>query len=385
MKRLPMVPRPDRRKKFAEIGFTFSEIDGQVYWDESAAYAFSLAEIEDGIEAPTGELYGLCMELVDKVVRSEEMLTRLAIPRHAFDLIASSWLDRQRDLYGRFDLVYDGKGPAKLLEFNADTPTSLFEAAVVQWFWLKDMVQSGRLPDSADQFNSIHERLIAAFERIAVGHVHFAGMTDSEEDEATLAYLADCAGQAGLTVSLLSMVQIGLSAGTHFVDGEDQPIETLFKLYPWEWLLADDFGRSPGMVHSRFIEPPWKAILSNKGILPLLWQMAPDHPNLLPAFFEDDDKRFELGHRFAVKPLYSREGANVMLVEGDDVRAWTSGSYGQEGYVRQALCPVPSFDGMRPVIGSWIVGGEPAGIGIREDIGPVTGNNARFIPHLILD
>jgi glutathionylspermidine synthase len=36
-------------------------------------------------------------------------------------------------LYGRFDLAYRGDGPPKLLEYNADTPTALFEAAVVQW------------------------------------------------------------------------------------------------------------------------------------------------------------------------------------------------------------------------------------------------------------
>ena len=37
----------------------------------------------------------------------------------------------------------------------------------------------------------------------------------------------------------------------------------------------------------QLIEPPWKAILSNKGVLPLLWQRHEGHPNLLPAFFDD--------------------------------------------------------------------------------------------------
>ena len=54
--------------------------------------------------------------------------------------------------------------------------------------------------------------------------------------------------------------------------------------------------------------------LSNKGILPLLWEMFPDHPNLLPAYFEDDPESGKLGDSFARKPLYSREGANVALV-----------------------------------------------------------------------
>jgi glutathionylspermidine synthase len=33
------------------------------------------------------------------------------------------------------------------------------------------------------------------------------------------------------------------------------------------------------------------------------------------------------------------------------------------------------------VIGSWIVGEEPAGIGMREDSTPITKNTSRFVPH----
>ena len=65
----------------------------------------------------------------------------------------------------------------------------------------------------------------------------------------------------------------------------------MFKLYPWEWLFREDFGASLAGSPTRWLEPPWKAILSNKGILPLLWAMFPRHPNLLPAFFEDDPRR----------------------------------------------------------------------------------------------
>src|SRR6202035_6105972 len=89
-----------------------------------------------------------------------------------------------------------------------------------------------------------------------------------------------------------------------------------FKLYPWEWMLHDEFGARLAGAPTRWIEPPWKALLSNKGILPLLWEMFPDHPNLLPAFFEDDPNAASLGGSFVRKPLYSREGANVALVSG---------------------------------------------------------------------
>jgi glutathionylspermidine synthase len=119
-------------------------------------------------------------------------------------------------------------------------------------------------------------------------------------------------------------------------------------------------------------------ILSNKGILAILWELFPDHPNLLPAYFDD-----ALLEAYARKPLLSREGANVSLVLFGQTVAETRGDYGDEGFVYQALAPLPIFDGSSAVIGSWVVAGEPAGVGIRESDGPITGNTSRFVPHRI--
>ncbi|TBW35254.1 glutathionylspermidine synthase family protein [Siculibacillus lacustris] len=385
MKRLRLRPRPDAAARHAEIGFDFAEIDGTPYWDESVAYRFTLAEIEDDIEAPTAELAALCEDLVDRVVADERLLAKLRLPAASWDAIRASRRRGDPSLYGRFDLVYDGHGPAKLLEFNADTPTALFEAAVVQWTWLSDGLESGFLPAGADQYNSLHEKLIERLRTIVVGgSLHLAGMTGAREDAGTLAYLADCATQAGLAAAVLDVAEIGLS-GDRFVDLADRPIDTLFKLYPWEWIFAEDFGRSPGMATTRFVEPAWKAILSNKGMLALLWEAAPGHPNLLPAFFDDDPRRDSLHGRYALKPLYSREGANVMLVDGGRLLQRTEGSYGAEGSVVQALALLPNFDGGHPVLGSWLVGDAPCGLGIREDTSLVTGDRSRFVPHVIAD
>jgi glutathionylspermidine synthase len=116
-------------------------------------------------------------------------------------------------------------------------------------------------------------------------------------------------------------------------------------------------------------------ILSNKAILPVLWKLFPDHPNLLPCFVEPK------GSTYVKKPLLARQGANITIVEDGKIVAGTEGDYGHEGYVYQDLYDLPDFSGNRPVIGSWIVDGEPAGIGVRED-GPITGDTARFVPHV---
>jgi glutathionylspermidine synthase len=389
MRRFCIKERSNLAQRARETSFELLSVDGNVYWDESAYYAFSLKEIENSIEAPTKELTALCLALVDRAVNEEQTLERLRIPAHAWDLIAESWRREDRTLYGRFDLAYDGEGPAQLLEYNADTPTALFEASVFQWLWLEDALGANALPAGSDQFNALHEKLIARFAEIAAAadgsrRLHLACMPDSLEDRALISYLEDCARQAGFATKTLGIGDIGNAGKGPFVDLQNAPIALLFKLYPWEWMFGDAFSHSPSMAVTRFLEPPWKAILSNKGILPLLWEMAPGHPNLLAAYFEDDPAKGRLRGRYAKKPLYSREGQNVLLVDGDRVLDRDGGLYGNNGFILQQLARMPACDGHYPVLGSWVIGEAPGGIGIREDVSPITKNTSRFVPHAIL-
>ena len=385
MQRIACPERDDWRATAESAGFDFHTIDGERYWDERAYYAFTLDQIERGIEEPTAAIDAMCLELVERAIDDEEYLQRLKIPEAFWPLISESWHRNEASLYGRLDLSFDGHGPAKLLEYNADTPTSVFEAAVFQWTWLEQAIERNIIPKRSDQFNSIHECLIEAWKKLGGGrHLHLAGMTESTEDSGTLSYLEDTASQAGLATTLIDIEQIGLREDGQFVDLDDREIELAFKLYPWEWMFRDAFGAKLARAPTRWIEPPWKAILSNKGILPLLWEMFPNHPNLLPAYFEDDPEAVRIGTSFVRKPLFSREGANVALVSAGTTLVEQQGPYGAEGFIRQALAPLPNFANAYPVLGSWLVDHTPCGLSIREDENPITGNTSRFLPHAIL-
>jgi glutathionylspermidine synthase len=384
MQRLACTERGDWRSTAEQCGFDFHTIDGERYWDERAYYAFTLDQIEHQIERPTSEIDAMCLELVAHAIEDERTLRRLKIPEAFWPLISESWYRDDASLYGRLDLSYDGRGPPKLLEYNADTPTSIFETAVFQWTWLEQAIERQIVPAHADQFNSIHERLIEAWKKLGQGrHLHLAGMTESSEDAGTLAYLEDAARQAGLATTGIDIEDIGWRDDGNFVDLDERTIELAFKLYPWEWMFHDAFGARLIKAPTRWIEPPWKAVLSNKGILALLWEMFPGHPNLLPANFEDDPNVARLGASFVRKPLYSREGANVALVSEGVTLVKQEGPYGAEGFVRQALAPLPNFSGQYPVLGSWLIDHTPCGLSIREDENPITGNNSRFLPHAI--
>ncbi len=371
MQREARVPRIDWPQKVEALGFFFHSMDG-IYWDERAAYRFTADEI-DTLEAATAELHRRSLEAVGRVVERRDY-ARFAIPEPFHALIERSWRDGDKSLYGRFDLSWNGEGEPKMLEYNADTPTALLEASVVQWYWLQDV-----LPD-ADQFNSIHEKLIERWRAMrgdlpADARVYFAGDAESAEDQGNLEYLRDTAIQAGLDARAIAIGDIGWD-GARFVDLEGRAISSLFKLYPWEWMVREAFGENLLKRTMKPIEPAWKMLLSNKAILPVLWEMFPDHPNLLAASFEA--ARFATD--YVKKPIYSREGANV-TIDSRAGRLEVPGEYGAEGFIWQAYHELPRFDANYTVIGSWIVGDEAAGIGIREDTSPITRNSSRFVPH----
>jgi glutathionylspermidine synthase len=358
----------------ASQGLTFHTPEGEPYWDESVCYRFSAGEV-DCIEAATNELQELCLQAGQYIIDNRRYAD-LRIPDAAIPFIERAWEKEPPSIYGRFDLAFDGSNPPKMLEYNANTPTSLIEAAVIQWYWLRD-VHPG-----SDQFNSIHEKLIAQWKEIRPflnpGPLYLTSTSD-REDVMTRAYMEDVARQAGIQTSAIAIGEVGWNeAAGEFRDGDELPMRNLFALYPWEWLIAeypDALFRS--LSDMIWIEPIWKMLWSNKGLLAILWEMFPGHPNLPEAHFDGPRGMRE----YVRKPLLSREGSNIFL-KSDKGVVETGGSYGEEGFVYQALAAVPEFEGTFPVIGSWIITDQGAcGIGIRESITPVTDNRSRFIPH----
>ena len=383
MRREVSEPRPNWRERCEQAGFSYHSMDG-TYWDETARYAFSADEV-DRLEAATEELHRLCLAAVDVVVK-EKRMAEFAIPEAFHPLVADSWQRRDPSVFGRFDFSWDGKGEPKMLEYNADTPTALLEASVVQWHWLEDM-----LPQ-ADQFNSLHEKLVARWRELKGSDIAaplwFASVKDNEEDFGNTEYLRDTALQAGWDARPVWIEDLGWDAAKRrFVDLDDMVVERIFKLYPWEWMVREAFAPHLLLQTAHWVEPAWKMLLSNKALLAVLWELNYGHPNLLPAYFTPS--RF--AGEYVKKPLLSREGANVTLNRRMGVLR-ESGGYGAEGWVYQGYAPLPGYEvgtapdapgGARryPVIGAWIVGDSAAGMGIREDDTPITRNTSRFVPH----
>jgi glutathionylspermidine synthase len=220
--------------------------------------------------------------------------------------------------------------------------------------------------------------------------------------------LLDTCNQAGYDTQTIYMEDIVLDADKRFYDEKGEHIDVIFKLYPWEHLVHEEFGLAAlydmetigyrdsfgnykgGTI---WIEPPYKMLWSNKAIMVILWQLFKDDPRgkyLIPTYFEGDEPSTEVG--WARKPLLSREGADITLrnADGTVYDEYLRGEYGEEGYVLQELTLPPVFETeafgrVWPVLGSWVVDGEPAGMGIRESGRSITDDFSNFVPHSISD
>jgi glutathionylspermidine synthase len=431
MQRIPLASRENWQRKVESAGLTFHTPapptryadPPRPYWDESAAYQFTAAEI-DTLEAAGNTLQEMCLAAAQHII-DEKRYPELDIPDEAVEAIEWAWNNEPPALYGRFDLAWAGaqSGHApKLLEYNADTPTSLLEAAVIQWKWLEQVsptLAAASHLGKPDQFNSIHEKLIAKWKDIdpyLSKPIYFAAL-DNAEDQLTTTYLRDTAQQAGLDTQQMFLQEIGWNDEQQlFLDPDEQPMFSIFKLYPWEAMLQEEFA--PHAIDTyqsiRWIEPIWKMLLSNKGILPILWQLYPNHELLLESHFAEPTKNPGPGEsrdegpgaprpdsrtwastppphslkNYVRKPLMSREGANITLIRDNTTIASTPGPYNGRQIV-QALAPEAVFPDQngnprRPILGLWMIDQDCSGLGIRESSGPITDNLSSFVPHYFL-
>ncbi len=402
-----MEKRADWKKEFDRLGYLANMLDDPPYWveaiDEPFCAIFDYRDIEIIREASL-VLWRLALSAVEHVVNSsvsDQLFDKLCIPQLLRPAVRQSWRRADHSLYGRFDFAYS-EGGLKLLELNFDTPTSLYEAAVLQRLWLEDFEDDRNV--CADQFNILHQKLISCFARIARYDrlLHFTSIKGIKEDEETVRYLQSCAIQAGHRTAFTHLEDLEVDDSGKLFDSDGRQIEQLFKLYPWEFITEEEkflqeilqrtsFVSLTESGSTAFFEPAWKCILSNKGILPIMWELAPDHPLLLKSNFDDQSQAArELREQAHVrKPIFGREGGSVSIVLPSDSKdtcskVWHNEStYGSEGFVLQSYYPLCQFQDYHVVIGSWIIDDQPAGVGLRADHNPITGNQAIFVPHRI--
>lgn len=393
MERVIIAPRPDWQAKVEQLGFDWHTPEGQTYWDETAYWKLSPTEIE-ALRAAGNEAQALLLDTVNQIIVGNEL------PLYGFDgalaeLIEKSWEERGSEptLMGRFDFGFDGVQP-RLLDYNGETPSSLFETSMVQRQWLQEA-----LPGST-QFNTLNEHLGVVFRKLAAAQratirydgdpdpvVHFTTMTPNPETEGNARYLLNLAQASGLIAEFVALTDIGWHSDGYFCDSQNQEIDTLLKLWPLAWLLEDEFGQKlagealDGNI--TLVEPTWKLLAQNKRVLAAMWDRNAYHPMLLNT--SPINSPVLAGTTGIVrKPINGVDGQNIRVLNLDNTVAdETGGNYEADQFIFQERANLAQADGHFAVCNVWVVGGEACALGIREADTVIGDIAARFVPHAI--
>lgn len=391
--------RPDWKEQVVRDGMLWADTEDGPYWFEAMQqpvyYKFREVEIDSLMkggevihQAILEVLTNLLSEGVEKEY-AEKWRKAFGLSEKLWDLVKYSFnISDEWEFFGRFDFLMTSHGP-KVLEYNADTPTTLIESAVCQWNWFQDMGF-----EKGSQFNNIHEGLVNRWKELNElnnlrGSVNFVSV-NLIDDVATLCYIAETCREAGLEVRVFPVEDIQFDEDKKvFLDNEGNVLENCFKLYPWEWMIHEKFSEHLSTAPTRWIEPEWKLLVSNKAILALLWDYYGDtsHPvvkYLMPTYMEGDFGDWD--GSWVSKPTLSREGSDVKIIKihqgQEEVLYFHTGMYSEESRVYQKFIQSLTFEGCVPMLGVWMAGPEAVGLGIREDDSLITKNNSRFIPHV---
>lgn len=385
--------KPVEYSVMEEVGFGWHTDDDGTPYIIPELVPVTNAEAEAYYEA-ANTLYEMFVEAAQHVV-DNNLFAELGIPENLVELIKMSWDDDDWHLYGRFDLAggIDGQ-PIKLIEFNADTPTSLFETAIIQWAVLK----ANEMNESS-QFNNIYETISANFKRMiteedglekfdeyyAGESILFSSVRDLPEDEQTTRLLEKMAQDAGYRTAFCYMDQVGFLENGGVYNEDDQRFDMWFKLWPWENIGADE----PDLTEllrkialnrkAVLINPAYTLLFQSKGILKVLYDLFPDSPYLLAT----SDQPLE-GMKQVVKPVFGREGENIAIVEDGEVLEETGGEYDHHPVIYQEFVDFPKDENGEIYQAGVFFAWEACGLGFRRG-NQILDNMASFVGHVMQD
>jgi len=365
--------------------------------DDTPYVASEIVEVTsdeaDAYYEAANELYDMFAEAGEYVIENE-LFHEIGIPFNLVEAVKMSWdNDVHWHLYGRFDFAggLDGK-PIKLIEFNADTPTALFETSILQWAILKlnNMEES-------HQFNNLYEALVENFKRLIIMEedvsnfdehydgwkILFSSVRDNEEEESTVKLLQTIATEAGFETEFAYVDDVEFS-DEEGVFYKEVNYEYWFKLLPWEDIAIEESDLAMILTNimknqkAIMLNPAYTLMFQSKAFMKILWDLYPNHPLLLETSFDP------LEGAQVEKRIFGREGANTVIVDADHkVLAETDGEYGEFGVIYQEYAELPTNDKGESYQAGVFYAYEGCGLGFRKG-GLILDNYSKFVGHRVV-
>ena len=382
--------KPFSKDEFESMGLLWHTDPDNTEYISNELIQVSESEADAYYDA-CNELYDMYVEAASYVIENN-LFYELDIPNSLIDSIVQSFEeDVHWHIYGRFDLAggLDGT-PIKLLEFNADTPTMLYESSAVQYALLKANGYDG---DS--QFNNIYTAISQNFQRLItlsddVSNFHnmyegwkilFSSIRGSSEEEKTIRFLQDMAHDAGLKTDFCYVDEVQLSP-TDGIFYNDMNFEFWFKFIPWENISIDEpelaliINDIMANQKAILLNPAYTILFQSKRILKILWDLYPNHPLLLETSYEPLNKKQVKKHAFG------REGANVSILDASSKPITTKdGEYANHKPIYQEFYPLNTHNGSFYQANVFFAF-ESCGLGFRKG-SEIIDNYSKFVSHVI--
>ena len=356
------------------------------------------SEVWREIKRASNEIHAMFMHATDHVLQDSALQERFNIPEIVWPRIHKSWANRNNEtIAGRLDLAVSEHG-IKVYEYNADSASCLMECGKVQGLWS----QAKGVQEGIDAGRDIFSQLVHAWRKNAItGYLHIL-LDDDPEENYHAQYMRRAAEAAGIRCKVLQGVSLlRWNASGSIVDGDGDPVHTVWKTWAWETALdqirlqlrenedqslqqltahnrpsprlADVLFHPDVMVH----EPLWTLIPSNKAILPIVYDLFPDSPYLLPSEFELTTALENSG--YVEKPIVGRCGENIVLVDPNEgVLEATTGKFAKQHRIYQALFPLPMLNEFYVQTNAFVIDGKYAGACLRVDRSPIISLNSEL-------
>ena len=382
---------PLQKEYLEELGFVWHTDSDNTSYIADELTVISKAEAE-AYAVAANELYDMFAETGEYIIENN-LFHEIGIPFNLVELIKTSWeSDVHWHLYGRFDFAggIDGK-PIKLLEFNADTPTALFESAIIQWAMLK---QNGL--EESSQFNFIYEALVENFRRIVTlgedteqfeelyegWRFLFSSIKGNAEEENTVKLLQHIATEAGFDTAFAFIDDAEFDDSGIY--SEEEKFDLWFKLIPWEDIAIEESDLAMLLTNiiknqeAIIFNPAYTLMFQSKGFLKILWDLYPNHPLLLESSFEPLK-----GKKQVRKPIFGREGGDVAIINANGtIEEENKDVYGNHKMLFQEYVELPiDLEGNSYQAGVFYAY-EACGVGFRRG-GKILNNMSKFVGHIV--
>ena len=365
---------------------------------------FTITEsAEQELIKATNELHLMYLHATDKVLKDDNLLALFDIPKILWPRLRLSWQWRRHHMItGRMDFCMDERG-IKVYEYNADSASCHTEGGLI----LEEWVKNGYRGNGHNPAEGLLEELTGAWKHShARPFVHIMQDNDVEEDYHAL-FIQRSLLQAGFETKILhGLNALSWDAAGQLIDDEGRHVNCVWKTWAWETAIEQirevseteyaavpiRTGHPGGDVRLIDVllrpevlvfEPLWTVITGNKAILPVLWQLFPNHRYLLDTDFEVNDLLKQTG--YAVKPIAGRCGSNIDLISaGDEVLDKSSGKFVDRKNIYQQLWCLPKVDGKHIQVCTFTVGGNYGGTCLRGDDSLVVKKESDIEPLIVV-